>query len=152
MPAKPRTRTIRTTKSTNRPPQITKRHLPSLSILFATAFLTILIISACTAKIPYWLPALYIITSLFTFLLYAKDKSAARKGTWRTPESTLHLLSLAGGWPGALIAQQKLRHKTQKQPFRFIFQFTVILNCLALALLCTPAGTTMLRSFLPGAS
>lgn len=149
MPVKTRTRTI---KTTTRPHQKSKRRLPSLSILFATAFFIILISSAYTARIPYWIPAHYIIISLLTFILYAKDKSAAQKGTWRTPESTLHLLSLAGGWPGALIAQQKLRHKTQKQPFRFIFLLTVILNCLALIWLCTPAGTTMLRSFLPGAS
>lgn len=32
----------------------------------------------------------------------------------RTQESTLHGLSLLGGWPGALIAQQVLRHKSKK--------------------------------------
>jgi len=51
----------------------------------------------------------------------AFSKSAARKGAWRTQESTLHLLSLVGGWPGALVAQQKLRHKSKKQSFRFVF-------------------------------
>ena len=51
----------------------------------------------------------YIGLSLLTFLAYAVDKSAAINGRWRTPEKTLHLLSVSGGWPGALLAQQLLR-------------------------------------------
>jgi uncharacterized membrane protein YsdA (DUF1294 family) len=66
--------------------------------------------------------------SLLTFIIYAMDKSAAIKGNWRIKESTLHLLSLAGGWPGALMAQQTLKHKSIKQPFRFVFWLTVLLN------------------------
>ena len=38
----------------------------------------------------------YIVASAITFGVYAVDKSAARRGTWRTPESTLHLLSVVG--------------------------------------------------------
>jgi uncharacterized membrane protein YsdA (DUF1294 family) len=77
----------------------------------------------------------YLIISLLAFIVYAKDKAAAKKGSWRIPESTLHLLSLLGGWPGALIAQQTLRHKSKKEPFRFIFWITVFLNCVVFALL-----------------
>ena len=66
--------------------------------------------------------------SVITYLVYWWDKSSARKGSWRTPETTLHLLSLCGGWPGALIAQQVLRHKTQKQPFRLILWLTVLVS------------------------
>ena len=66
--------------------------------------------------------------STVTYLIYWWDKSAARKGNWRTPESTLHFLSVAGGWPGALVAQQTLRHKTQKQSFRWMFWGTVLVN------------------------
>lgn len=69
------------------------------------------------------------VLSLVTFIAYALDKAAARKGSWRTPESTLHLLSLLGGWPGALVAQRKLRHKTRKPSFRLVFWLTVLLNC-----------------------
>lgn len=47
-------------------------------------------------------------------------------------ESKLHLVALLGGWPGGFIARHKLRHKTIKQPFRFIFWCTVVLNCLGL--------------------
>ncbi|WP_417910014.1 DUF1294 domain-containing protein [Candidatus Electronema sp. PJ] len=71
----------------------------------------------------------YLLISLLTFVIYAKDKSAAAKGSWRIPENTLHFLALIGGWPGALLAQQVLRHKSKKQPFRFVFYLTVLLNC-----------------------
>ena len=69
--------------------------------------------------------------SLLAFLAYAFDKSAAVSGRWRTAEQTLHLFSLAGGWPGALVAQQLLRHKTSKQSFVYAFWFTVLLNVCA---------------------
>ena len=67
------------------------------------------------------------------FLMYGADKSAAEQGRWRTSESTLHTIALAGGWPGALVARRVFRHKTTKQPFRTIFWVTVIANCVALA-------------------
>lgn len=70
----------------------------------------------------------YIGLSIFTFLIYAFDKSAAVSRRWRTSENTLHLLSLAGGWPGALLAQQLLRHKTSKKSFVIVFWLTVALN------------------------
>jgi uncharacterized membrane protein YsdA (DUF1294 family) len=47
--------------------------------------------------------------SVIAIIMYAKDKNAAEWGRWRTPEITLHLLSLLGGWPGAGIAQSYLR-------------------------------------------
>jgi uncharacterized membrane protein YsdA (DUF1294 family) len=75
----------------------------------------------------------YIVMSAALFLLYGRDKAAARRGGRRTPEVTLHLLALAGGWPGALLAQRVFRHKTKKQPFRGIFWCTVVANSVALA-------------------
>lgn len=76
--------------------------------------------------------------SLITFLVYWKDKRAAVKGTWRTPEKTLHLLSLLGGWPGALIAQRMLRHKSRKFKFQFIFWLVVIMNCIGSVFILNP--------------
>ncbi len=73
----------------------------------------------------------YVGASLVAFVAYAIDKSAARAGRWRTPEQTLHLLALAGGWPGALLAQQLLRHKTNKPSFNAVFWLTVALNVAA---------------------
>lgn len=84
-----------------------------------------------------WLPAAVLgmsaVLSVVLFVMYGADKSAARRGAWRTPESSLHLGAVFGGWPGALIAQQVFRHKTAKQPFRTVFWITVGLNCIGVA-------------------
>lgn len=78
------------------------------------------------------LAALYAVASVACFIAYALDKSAARKGRRRTPERTLLLLGLAGGWPGALAAQHWLRHKSSKTSFLARFWVTVVLNVSAL--------------------
>ncbi len=70
----------------------------------------------------------YVLVSVVAFFAYAMDKSAAKAGRWRISESTLHVFSLAGGWPGALLAQQFLRHKSSKQSFLTIYWATVLLN------------------------
>ncbi|MEY8194508.1 MAG: DUF1294 domain-containing protein [Cycloclasticus sp.] len=103
-----------------------------------------MLLSALLERTPFFILTLYLAISLLTFIIYAMDKSAARRGAWRTPESTLHLFALAGGWPGAMVAQQKLRHKSKKQPFRSIFYFTVALNAGAFAWLHTPVGAEVL--------
>ena len=117
-----------------------------LPVTGAALFLLIVGVAALTARIPHFIFAFYLAASLLALVMYALDKSAARKGAWRTQESTLHLLSLAGGWPGALVAQQLLRHKTRKQPFRSIFWLTVLLNCSAFIWLLTPVGASALQS------
>ena len=70
--------------------------------------------------------------SLYTLMIYGLDKRAATHQQSRTPENTLHLLSLAGGWPGALIARPLFRHKTRKQPFTGIFWCTAVVSASAL--------------------
>jgi uncharacterized membrane protein YsdA (DUF1294 family) len=72
--------------------------------------------------------ALYAVASAVCFIAYALDKSAARQGRRRTPERTLLLLGLAGGWPGGLAAQQLRRHKSAKTSFLAKFWLTVIVN------------------------
>lgn len=79
--------------------------------------------------------------SVLTLLLYAKDKRAAESGAWRTAESTLHLVALLGGWPGAALAQAFLRHKSRKTSFRVGFWLTVCANCAGLYWVGTPDGT-----------
>ncbi|KRB78163.1 DNA-binding protein [Nocardioides sp. Root190] len=90
--------------------------------------------------LPLTLAAAYGVLSVVTFATYGADKSAAVNGRWRTSESTLHLLALVGGWPGALAGQKVFRHKTRKQPFRTIFWLTVVANCAVLGwfLLASP--------------
>lgn len=60
--------------------------------------------------------------------LYWSDKRKARADTWRTPENVLHAVELAGGWPGALLAQQVFRHKTRKVSFQLVFWLIVLLH------------------------
>ncbi len=83
--------------------------------------------------LPLWVGALHVALSLMCFAAYALDKAAARAGRRRTPESTLLLLGLAGGWPGAVLAQQWLRHKNAKAAFQWRFWLTVFVNAAALA-------------------
>ncbi len=84
-------------------------------------------------RLPLWTLGAAVAVNLLTFLIYAIDKSAAQSGQWRTRESHLHLLALAGGWPGAWFAQQWLRHKSRKAEFRAVYWTTVVLHCAVLA-------------------
>jgi uncharacterized membrane protein YsdA (DUF1294 family)/cold shock CspA family protein len=109
--------------------------------LFAIpAFLVLYLAVALLWKPPRALAVFYVVASVATFAAYAIDKGAARAGSWRTPEATLHLFALAGGWPGALLAQQFLRHKSAKREFRSLFWATVVLNVAAFVALCSPWG------------
>jgi uncharacterized membrane protein YsdA (DUF1294 family) len=95
----------------------------------SAGFLLLVAGLAVSGKLAYGVLWLYLIASTVAFITYAWDKSAARNGNWRTRESTLHLLALAGGWPGAWAAQRLLRHKSSKQSFLLVFWLTVCLNC-----------------------
>ena len=81
------------------------------------------------------------VLSLATFLAYARDKRAARRQARRIPELTLHLLELAGGWPGALLAQRALRHKNRKLAYQFAFWACVLLHEATLGHLWRQAGS-----------
>ena len=100
--------------------------------MIATLFLVCLAGLVLAGKLSIAVLALYLAASLIAYVVYAYDKSAARNRQRRTPERTLHLLALLGGWPGALVAQKRLRHKTQKTSFLAAFWGTVVLNCGAL--------------------
>jgi uncharacterized membrane protein YsdA (DUF1294 family) len=82
-------------------------------------------------RAPAWPALLYAGASVVCFIFYAIDKAAARAGRWRTPESTLLLLGLCCGWPGAILAQQWLRHKSSKTSFQLAFWATVAVNMAA---------------------
>lgn len=98
----------------------------------AVGFLAVLLVLAVTATIPWWLVGWYLLINAITFAIYAKDKQAAQTGQWRTPEKSLHVLAVAGGWVGAMLAQTYLRHKSKKTEFRVVYYLTVLLNLLGL--------------------
>jgi len=103
----------------------------------AVGFFAVLLALVATAVLPGAVLGLYLVMSLLAFASYAQDKAAAQSHRRRTSEATLHTLALLGGWPGALVAQAALRHKTRKQPFRTIFFVIVGLNCVLLAVLAS---------------
>lgn len=107
---------------------------PALAI---PAFIAIFVWATLAWPVPRWAAPLYLVASGVCFIAYAIDKSAARRGAWRTPESTLLMLGLACGWPGGLLAQQLLRHKSNKPSFRAAFWATVVLNVAAFAALAS---------------
>ena len=73
-----------------------------------------------------------VLLSAVTFIVYGLDKRRAVRNRWRVSESSLHLLSVFGGWPGALAGQQLFRHKTQKLSFRVLFYVTIAAHVAAL--------------------
>ncbi|WP_162242506.1 MULTISPECIES: cold shock and DUF1294 domain-containing protein [unclassified Microcella] len=109
-----------------------------VDVLSVGTLVTVLALGLLVWEMPAWVIALYGGLSLASALLYWSDKRNAMTGGWRTPESTLHLVAFAGGWPGAIVAQHLWRHKTVKPGFRAVFWSIVALNMLALAVLVVP--------------
>ena len=141
---------VKVTRASEIPARNTKPITSLFQILIAIGFIAVVGWSVPAYNMPIQILYLYLAASAFTFLVYAKDKWAARSGRWRTKESSLHTLALIGGWPGALIAQQVLRHKSQKNSFQFAFWATVVFNCAAFAWLFTAEGGKLLRSVISG--
>ncbi|HEX3679303.1 MAG TPA: cold shock and DUF1294 domain-containing protein [Galbitalea sp.] len=123
------------------PPVIQNRRTMRASIMSFVPiplFIVIYIVDAVFWHPPYWVLFVYLGTSLLCIAIYAADKSAAVQGRWRVSESALLLLGIAGGWPGAIIAQQLLRHKTRKRSFQEAFAGSVVVNILVFVLLTSP--------------
>ena len=97
-------------------------------LFLGLGFYGVLILLVVMNKLSWLVLAWYAVLGVITYGMYAKDKAAAQSGAWRTPESTLHLLSALGGWVGAMVAQTYLRHKSQKPEFRITYYLTVIIN------------------------
>jgi uncharacterized membrane protein YsdA (DUF1294 family) len=86
-------------------------------------------------RLPTLLPAGLLAVNAVTFIAYWIDKRAAQAQRRRTPEATLHLLELLGGWPAAWLAQRVLRHKSRKESYQLTFLAAALLNLAAIALL-----------------
>ncbi|MGV8884696.1 MAG: DUF1294 domain-containing protein [Microbacteriaceae bacterium] len=109
------------------------------SMLTVAAFVAIYLVINLFWPLPLWVNLLYIGACIVTIAAYAVDKAAAVSGGWRVPESSLLALGLIGGWPGGIIAQQLMRHKTKKAFFRSAFWLTVLANVVAFIVFTTPA-------------
>ena len=62
---------------------------------------------------------------LVTYGLYALDSARARAGDWQVPEAILHAAELAGGWPGAFLAQRRYRPRNATWRFQAVFWLIV---------------------------
>jgi uncharacterized membrane protein YsdA (DUF1294 family) len=96
---------------------------------------------------------IYLLLNVVVYCVYWWDKQAAIENAWRVREATLLWLALLGGSLGAVTAQQTLRHKTRKEPFRttlmLITAFHVIL---AVTWICAPEFAVSILSQLLGSA
>lgn len=68
------------------------------------------------------------ILSVVTFGFYGFDKYSAVSGIQRVPEFVLHLMALAGGFPGAWFGRVLFRHKLRKSVFTAVILVATILH------------------------
>lgn len=111
---------------------------------FALLFVAALTGAGLTDQLPMAVLAGYGAMSAIAIIAYGMDKSAATASRQRTPESTLHLLGLLCGWPGALLAQRVFRHKSRKQEFQSTFWGIVVINVAALMIFGSDTGRAWL--------
>jgi len=71
--------------------------------------------------------------NVLTFAAFFVDKRRAEQDDRRIPERALLALAGAGGTIGAILGQQALRHKTQKQPFASRLRMIVLVHGLLLS-------------------
>jgi len=95
------------------------------TVIVVSLFFLVLFLGTRIIPLPLWILALYGISSGITYWLYVMDKVQAQQRVRRIPEDTLHFLELAGGWPGALLAQEYRRHKTVKASYQRVFWLMV---------------------------
>ena len=119
-------------------------------LFLGVGFYGVLILLVVMNKLSWLVLAWYAVLGVITYGMYAKDKAAAQSGAWRTPESTLHLLSALGGWVGAMVAQTYLRHKSQKPEFRVAYYLTVVINMAGLLFILAGGGLETLTNLLSG--
>ena len=124
---------------TPRPVADAPSHL-SRAVAVTTAFFIAISALTLLGQLAWVVPPWYLVLSAFAFAAYGIDKQAAKKNRRRTPERILQFLAVAGGWPGAWVAQQTLRHKSSKRSFQIEFWICVIVNLLLLGTLLWQGG------------
>ncbi len=107
-------------------------------VIVIVIYIVVLGVLAAIGRLPALLPIFLILMNVVCYWFYSQDKEAAQLGNRRVPEQTLHVLSFLGGWPAAWLAQQRLRHKTQKASFLRIYRLTIIFHVLLLLWLISP--------------
>lgn len=127
--SKPSTKSAKTgARDARRPGPAVRNPFAKWLVFAALCLLPVLGALRWVASGTVWAGLLYPVASVLCFFLYWHDKNSAQQGRQRTPEKTLHLVELAGGWPGALIAQQAFRHKTRKWSYQLVFWAIVTMH------------------------
>ncbi|WP_167494648.1 MULTISPECIES: DUF1294 domain-containing protein [Vibrio] len=118
----------------------------NFSLAIIIWFYTVLGASIWLVQYPAIMLLFYVLASAVTYSVYAFDKEAVRHQTLGVNSGILHLLSLAGGWPGALFAQCVFNHRYQDKWFASVFWLTVVFNFLAFVWTFTDVGNGYLMS------
>jgi uncharacterized membrane protein YsdA (DUF1294 family)/cold shock CspA family protein len=84
-----------------------------VSFTISILFLMFVAVSVLVGQLPFVVLGVYLVASAISFWVYAQDKAAAKRAGWRTPENTLHVMSLLGCWPGACVAKRWVRDKSK---------------------------------------
>lgn len=99
------------------------------ALLLLAVLLVLPLFSGEYLPLPRWvIPVVMTVASAGAWIGYREDKQRAESGQWRILEWQLHLAELLGGWPGALLAQRRFRHKTRKVSFQFVFISIIVLH------------------------
>ncbi|MGY3571858.1 DUF1294 domain-containing protein [Vibrio sp. SCSIO 43135] len=120
----------------------------NFSMAIVIWFSTIMVSSVWLFDYPVIILLYYLMASAVTYSLYGYDKTAEATGGWRVPETLLHVISVMGGWPGAILAQSILQHKSRVPVFMFIFWLTLLINFLLFCWTLTPQGELELQVFI----
>ena len=70
-----------------------------------------------------------LVVSFITMILYASDKSRAKRNKWRIKESVLLSFSFFGGAIGGMIGLYVFRHKTKHWYFVVVNWLGLIIQC-----------------------
>ena len=146
---RPTAEAVKPARSTARPRNSVHKGQPGKGSQAWRVLIGLFVLSAqvsvgALSLLPWWLVGAALVLSALTWAAYGLDKRAAQQDQRRTPEATLQLLGLLGGWPGGLIAQGQFRHKTAKFSFQAQFWVCVVVN--VLAVLAGPALLQRLAS------
>lgn len=117
----------------------------AVGLLAVPAFMLAFLVAAVAWRVDPAVAAAYVLVSLLTAVTFAADKVSANHDGPRTAGRTLLLMSLAGGWPGALVAMHLLQHKTAKAGFQSLFWCAVAANVTAFFWLVSPTDAGSLR-------
>jgi uncharacterized membrane protein YsdA (DUF1294 family)/cold shock CspA family protein len=98
-----------------------------ISLLVMCGLLVMPVLALRHLKVDWrWAAGMGITINVLAYVAYAVDKRRAREKAWRISEARLHLVELLGGWPGAFMAQRRLRHKCSKVSFQSVFWLIVL--------------------------